>query len=140
MKDAKRLKEKFENIVDAYLNALLEMWNAMKEPQEEKYTNGYGYWANDDKTGVYCYGDDIFLSLHDVIYCVENNVSDNEVIEWLQYNTEASEFGFTQPNLDSWHRGCPRVPQETFDTLRGYKQRLEDLCEIVKNSPEINIS
>lgn len=134
----KNLKPNFEAAVDDYVNALLYMWSDY-DKEDPTFSPAYGYWVGDDKSGVYCYEDWFYISLTDIIYCVENKVSHDEYQEWQDYCVEAAEFGFDTPNLKSWHKGCPRVPQETFEKLRGYKSQLSDLVEIVKHNPNIEI-
>jgi hypothetical protein len=36
-------------------------------------------------------------------------------------------------NINAWHKGAPRVPQETFDKLRKMKDELKNLCEETRN-------
>ena len=132
------LKQDFEKAVDAYVGALLYMWSDY-DNDDPSFTPTYGYWVGDDKSGVYCYGDDIFINLSDIILCVEKEVPYNDYMEWVDYCTQAHEFGFDEPNLRSWLNGCPRVPQETFDKLQNMRENLESLVEVVKHNPNIQI-
>lgn len=134
----KNLKQDFERAVDAYVDALLYMWSDY-DNDDPSFTPIYGYWVGDDKSGVYCHGDDTFINLSDIILCVEKEVSYNDYREWVDYCTQAHEFGFDEPNLRSWLNGCPRVPQETFDKLQNMKENLESLVEVVKRNPNILI-
>jgi hypothetical protein len=134
----KNLRQDFEKAVDAYVDALLYMWSDY-DNDDPSFTPIYGYWVGDDKSGVYCYGDDTFINLSDIILCVEKDVSYNDYMEWVDYCTQAREFGFDEPNLRSWLNGCPRVPQETFDKLQNMKENLESFVEVVKHNPNILI-
>ena len=134
----KNLKPNFEAAVDDYVNALLYMWSDY-DKEDLAFSPFYGHWAGDDKAGIYCYEDCFFISLSDIILCVEKEVSYNDYMEWVDYCTQAHEFGFDEPNLRSWLNGCPRVPQETFEALRGRKQQLEDLVEVVKHNPDVKL-
>ena len=134
----KNLKQDFEKAVDAYVDALLYMWSDY-DNDDPAFTPKYGYWVSEDKSGVYGYGDDTFINLSDIILCVEKEVSYNDYREWVDYCTQAHEFGFDEPNLRSWLNGCPRVPQETFDKLQNMKENLESLVEVVKHNPNILI-
>lgn len=134
----KNLKPNFEAAVDDYVNELLCMWSDY-DKDDPAFSPFYGHWAGDDKSGVYCYEDCFFISLSDIIYCVENNVGYKEYQEWSEYCVECHEWNFTTPNLDAWHHGFKRVPQETFEKLRERRQQLEDLVEIVKHNPNIQI-
>lgn len=116
----RHLKEQYEKACNAYLCELLNRWEL------DAY---YGYWNIDKPGTIYHYGETHNLSMEDIIYCVENDIPENEVLEWEDYLLDAHEFGFTLPNLDAWHNGCPRTPESVFDKLRGLKQDLADAIE-----------
>ena len=128
----KMLKENYNMACNGYLVELLRMW---------KLDAYYGYWIGDEVGGVYDYGDGMFtIGIDDMIYCVDCDVTREQYIEWQEYICDAAEFGFDTPNLKSWHRGCPRTPQETFDTLRALKADLDKAVEhekerIMKSNP-----
>ena len=122
-KDAikRQLKEQWEQACNGFLVELLRMWELDAH---------YGYWIGDETGGVYDYGDGMLtINMDDIIYCVLNDVTQEQYEEWQQYICDATEFGFATPNLRSWMRGCPRIPKETFDTLRKMKQDLLDAVE-----------
>ena len=119
-KDAvkRQLKEQWEWSCNSYLVELLRMW---------ELDACYGYWIGDEVGGVYDYADgSIDISMADIIYCVENDVTREQFDEWSEYICDASEFGFATPNLRSWMKGCPRTPAETFQHLRELKATLND--------------
>lgn len=136
-KEESPLKKRLRQACDACADALLALWNG--DGDEPRFSRHYGYWAADDPTGVFCYDDWFYISLTDIVYCIENGVTYEEYDEWTSYCTEAAEWGFTTPKLDAWHTGCPRVPEETFATLRARREQLDDLVEIVKNNPTMGI-
>ena len=130
-KDAvkRQLKEQWEKACNGYLVELLRMWELDAH---------YGYWIGDEVGGLYDYGDGmITISMDNIIYCVENDVTQEKYMEWQEYCCDAAEFGFGTPNLKSWMRGCPRVSHETFERLRKLKADLNDAIkeeqERVKN-------
>lgn len=129
----KNLKPDFEAAVDAYVEELLCMWSDY-DKDDPAFSPFYGHWAGDDKSGVYCYEDNFFISLSDIIYCVENNVGYKEYQDWSEYCVECKEWGFSTPNLDAWHHGFKRVPQETFDELNRRRRQLDALVEYVKHN------
>ena len=127
----KMLKEQYEKACNGYLCELLRMWELDAH---------YGYWNSDEPGTIYHYGETHNLLMEDIIYCVENDIEENEVLAWEDYCLEAHEFGFDIPNLRSWHRGCPRTSQATFDTLRALKNDLATAVEhekerIMKSNP-----
>ena len=90
----------------------------------------YGYWVADEVGGVYDYaGGDWTMTMDDIIYCVEHDVTCEQFQEWQEYIVAAHEFGFDTPNLKSWMMGCPRTPQAVFDRLRGMKAELDKAVE-----------
>ena len=130
-KDAvkRQLKEQWKQACNGFLVELLRMWEL------DSY---YGYWIGDEVGSVYDYGDGmITISMDNIIYCVEHDVTESQYMEWQEYICEAAEFGFDTPNLKSWMRGCPRVSHEAFERLRKLKADLNDAIkeeqERVKN-------
>lgn len=114
----RQLKEQWEKACNGYLTELLRMW---------ELDAFYAYWIGDEVGGVLDYGGGAFtIGMDDIIYCVEHNVSEQQYQEWQEYIIDAAEFGFDTPNLRSWHMGCPRVQQATFNRLRSLKKDLAD--------------
>ena len=130
----RQLKEQWGKGCEGYLCELLRMW---------ELDGHYGYWIGDEVGGVYDYGDGMFtINMDDIIYCVLNDVTREQYIEWQEYICDASEFGFATPNLRSWMHGCPRTSAETFKHLREIKAMLNDAVqeekERVKNNKQNN--
>jgi hypothetical protein len=127
----KVLRCEFAVACNGYLNELLRMWELDAH---------YGYWNSDEPGTIYHYAETHNLTMEDIIYIVENDIEEDEVLAWEDYILEAHEFGFNIPNLRSWHRGCPRTSQATFDTLRALKNDLATAVEyekerIMKSNP-----
>lgn len=116
----RHLKEQYDQACNAYLCELLNRWELDAH---------YGYWNSDRPGTIYHYGETHNLSMEDIIYCVENDIDEDEVLAWEDYLFDAHEFGFHLPNLDAWHHGCPSTPQSVFDRLRSLKQNLNDAIE-----------
>jgi len=124
MEHIKQLRTAYDKACNDYLNELLRMWEL--DPH-------YGYWNSDRPGTLYHYGETHNLSMDDIIYCVENGINEDEVLAWEDYLLDAAEFGFTLPNLPSWHKGCPRTDEATFARLRKMKQNLYDAVEEEKS-------
>ena len=120
----RQLKEQWEKACNGYLVELLRMWGL------DMY---YGYWNSDQPGTIYHYAETHNLTIEDIIYIVENDIEEDEVLAWEDYCLDAYEFKFTTPNLRSWHRGCPRTPQETFEHLRELKANLAQAVEEEKD-------
>ena len=117
----KMLKEQYEKACNGYLCELLRMWELDAH---------YGYWIGEEVGGVLDYGSGMFtINIDDIIYCVENDVTHQQYMEWQEYICDAAEFGFDTPNLRSWMRGCPRTSAETFERLRALKADLNNAVE-----------
>jgi hypothetical protein len=116
----KVLRCEFAVACNGYLNELLRMWELDAH---------YGYWNSDQPGTIYHYGETHNLTMEDIIYIVENDIEEDEVLAWEDYCLDAYEFKFTTPNLRAWHMGCPRTPKETFDRLRQLKADLNKAVE-----------
>jgi hypothetical protein len=112
-----KLRSNFDKAVEAYIDELHKQfdWSAC-----------YGYWVADDTTGIYVYADEHYLNLSDIVYIVDNKVTIDEFEEWEHYCMWAHEFNQTEPNLKSWHNGCPRAPKDEIEHLNALKKRFED--------------
>ena len=133
-KDAikRQLKEQWQQACNGYLTELLRMWEL------DAY---YGYWIGDEVGGVYDYADGtIDINMHDIIYCVEHDVTREQFDEWSAYISAAAEFGFATPNLQSWMRGCPRTPNEVFNNLYRMKQELNDAIKDALTQESKNVA
>ena len=114
------LKEQYEEGCNGYLYALLRMWGLDMH---------YGYWNSDKPGTIYHYGDTHNLTMEDIIYIVENDIEEDEVLAWEDYCLDAYEFKFTTPNLRAWHMGCPRTSPKVFEKLRKMKADLDKAIE-----------
>ena len=114
------LKEAYEKVCNYYKDELLRMW---------ELDGHYGYWNSDQPGTIYHYGEVHNLTMEEIIYIVDNDIEEAEVMVWEDYMLDALEFGFDVPNLMAWHRGCPRIPNSTFNRLRQMKADLEKFVD-----------
>lgn len=118
----KLLKENYEKACNDYVQALLTLWNL------DGY---YGYWIGEDVGGVYDYGDGIFtIGMQDIVYCVENGVTEEEYEEMLEYCVKCHEYKLPAMNLNAWHKGAPR---HDFTKLDALKKDLNNAIDKEKN-------
>lgn len=120
--DISELRAGYERAANSYLEAFNKAYNL--DPDN-------GYWVGDDVGGVYCNGDIFFVSFSDMIFIVDNAVPQDEYLEWIDYCTWAHEFGQPEPNLMSWHAGCPRHGEKTMRHLSELKKELMTNIEIL---------
>ena len=116
----RKSKEAYEMACNNYRDELLRMW---------ELDGHYGYWNSDQPGTIYHYGEMHNLTMEEIVYIVENDIEEAEVMVWEDYTLDALEFGFDVPNLMAWHRGCPRIPNATFDRLRQMKFDLEKFVD-----------
>ena len=114
------LQVAYDMACNGYRDALLSLWELDWH---------YGYWNSDEPGTIYHYGEVHNLTMEEIIYIVDNDIEEAEVMVWEDYTLDALEFGFDVPNLMAWHRGCPRIPNATFDRLRQMKADLEKLVD-----------
>lgn len=117
------LRNNFNKAVKAYLDELHKQFD---------WAECYGYWVADDTTGIYVYADTHYLNLSDIVFIVDNNVTIDEFEEWEKYCEWAHEFNQTEPNLRSWHNGCPRASKDEIKHLNALKKRFEDEVDKLK--------
>ena len=118
----RQLESNYEKACNQYLHQLMLMWELSED-------SGYGFWVGDDVGGTYCYGDDLFFQMDDIIFCVMNDVEEKEYREWMDYNSWANEFNQSTPSLKAWMKGCPRCSKETMEHLTNLKREFEEACE-----------
>lgn len=119
----RQLKKQWESACNYYMVEICNMWDL---------DASNGFWVADEIGGTWCYGETLFIDMDNVKFCVENDVSYSEYMDWLDYCVWASEFNQSVPNLKSWHKGCPRVDVATQERLSAMKYELERLMEETK--------
>ena len=122
-----KLKIDYEKACNAYLQALLKAW---------EFDSYYGYWISDEVGGIYEYEAELNINMGDIIYCVENDVTEAQYMEWSEYCIEAHEYGFYTPSLKAWLHGCPRTSEDTFKHLRDLKELLNKAVQEEKERLE----
>lgn len=113
------LKRNYELVAKDYAKALCHQWHiSIKD---------FG-WIG-EIGGACCFNDDLFLDLQDVIYCVDNDIDINMVRQWTDYCIWAHDYNFNVPNLQSWHKGCPRVSIPSQIKITQMHDELKSLIE-----------
>lgn len=118
--DKTQLREQWEKACNDYMKELLRVW---------ELDTFYAYWVGEDVGGVLDYDGAFSISMEEIIFCVENDVTEDQYEEWQNYVCDAAEFGFSTPNLKSWMKGCPRTQPEVFARLRVIKKDLAEAVE-----------
>lgn len=120
----RNLKENYEKACNGYLVALLDFW---------EWDGCYGFWVSDVVGGTFIYGDDIDLTMEDIIYCVENGVIEHQYYKYHDYCLKCSEYNFSIPSIQAYFNGCPQIPQATFDKLDALKSELNKCINDTKS-------
>lgn len=116
-----KLRKQFENVCQSYLRGLDRLWGKQ-----------YGYWIGDEIGGMWDNGD-LAISLLDIIFIVERDITYSEVSEWQDYCAKAGEYGQPTINLMSWHNGAPRLTDEDFEELRKLKEKIMGIIDETKD-------
>ena len=134
---AKRDAQMYEMLRDyhqacnAFKDELLRQW------EMDDY---YGSWVGDEVGGTYAYEDgETFITMDDIIYCVEHNVPHSDYTDWTDYCVRVSNaFGPQEatPNFPSWHKGCPRYSDEQLRRIEEARQGLAELIEEERKKPD----
>ena len=114
-----------EKAKEYFIKGCNEYLRLFCEKHDFDYEEAKDSWVANCVGDVTCVGD-IFVGMQTIIADIEMDAPEEEFLKWYGYNLVANEFGFTTPNFDHWLRGCPRVPQESFDKLEALKKDLED--------------
>ena len=123
--DKELLKSNYEDACNSYLKALADAW--------EWDVDSYGFWIADCVGETFSYGDNMFIDMQDIIFCVENDVKEGEYDEWQEYCLFANEYNQNIPNFKAWHKGCPRLTNEEQERLIKLKKDFEDTIKEYKN-------
>ena len=90
----KKLKERYEAIVDEYIRLF-----------EKKHGLKLEFWVADDNTGVACFGDIYFFNISDIMYDINNKLPKNLIIQWLEDNVKYHDRKGQYINLHSYFKG-----------------------------------
>ena len=120
----KLLKKNYEDACNGWVTELLSQWNL---------DASNGWWVKDEVGTVYIHEADFSLNMEEIIYCVENGVTLEEYWEFTEYCTKCNTYHFHIPNLEAYMKGCPRVPEETFEKLDSLREELDKSVKEAKN-------
>lgn len=119
----RNLKENYEKACNGYLVALLNFW---------EWDGCYGFWVSDVVGGSFIYGDDVVLSMEEIFYCVENEITEHQHRKYCDYCLKCGEYNFSIPTIQAYFNGCPQIPQATFNKLDALKQQLNECINNIK--------
>lgn len=120
------LKKNYKDACNAFLKSFSDTYDVYVDEQD---------WVAGDVGTVVCINDEFYVSLDDIIYMLDNDVSWNEFLQWWDYCMNTALLGFNDsPNLKSWHKGCPRkIDKETMERLLKMKRDLDAEVERINS-------
>lgn len=129
MESVRKLRRDFERVVTGYVTTFSKLFEL----------NQKDCWWVGDRIGLdlFCFGDMYYVTLDEMIYIVENGVTFDEYLAYIDYNEKCAEFKLNGLNLKSWHTGAPRVQEFTFARLSSLKKQIDDLCDEARKTTDI---
>lgn len=125
-------------------NTLNQKFNALCEEYRMEFMKTYfsdddgsiamSDWVGDEIGGVLCVSDDLFFCFGDMRYCVDNNVWNEDLMEWHDYTLRLGliDEAIPTPNLTSWLKGCPRYSEEQLQEIEKGKRKVRAIEEEIK--------
>ena len=137
------IKTSWKNICDEYVRAFCERHEI--ENIEYEIENDY-IWVGSDPGTIACISD-MYISMSDLRYDVDNNINPEYFTKWYWTSVERAELGIQYMNYESFCKGCPDpVSSEKLEQIKAAhvgmlhaQQLFEDAikdCKIPDNSLE----
>lgn len=99
--------------------------------------SAFTYWS-DRACGVLLVNDgDYAVDMATIITDIEDEVDEEEFINWYEYNHCCAECQLQTMNFSSWAKGAPRIPQEAIDNIYKAKADFEQAIEEAKKQSKI---
>lgn len=101
--------------------------NIVKELRREwDISERDGYWIGDEIGGLYDHESGFTITVGDMVYCIEHDISRLTYMDYLDYNVRCLEYNLKTMNLKSYIMGAPRVSDKAFDNLDKLKKDLNN--------------
>lgn len=114
------LHERLKAAADGYIVVLLDAWGLSCD----------GLWVTGKVGDWYEWGSELYISMSEAVYCVENDVSLQKFQDMQSYLLMAAEFDLELPDIESWHtHRFRRMPAESLERLQTMKLDLEKAIE-----------
>lgn len=114
------LKETYKTICNKY---------AQKFAEKHEYS--FDDWVD---VGEVAMMGDFYVDFRDIKYDIDNNVDVDEYVKYYDYCLEVGMLNLSIPNYESWCKGCPRIPQDVIDKMRGLRRELDELIKETKRN------
>ena len=82
-------------------------------------------WVGNEPGGIATVGD-YYVDMQTIIHDIDSDAPEEEFVKWYDYQMSCAEAELTSCNFQSWLRGCPRHPDETFERLSRLRKEVED--------------
>lgn len=113
------LRRDYRIACDAYLKAFCKKHDFVFEND---------MWVGNEPGTIAACGD-FFFDMQTIMYDVDLNAPEEELLKWYDYCQKAYEFKLIQPNFRSWVCGCPRVNDDVFKNMEELRDGLRGLCD-----------
>ena len=101
------------------LKVLNGMFETTKEEFQKKFVKLYGFDLKDSSwLGHVLEVADYYLDFYDVMYAVNNNVHENELFSWYNYNFTLGEYCLGDISLESYVKGVRPYSDKDINELR----------------------
>ena len=115
-KKRKTLQTMYRNACNNYLEAFAE-----KHDFDVRDCD----WVGNEPGGIATVGD-YYVDMQTIIHDIDSDAPEEEFVKWYDYQMSCAEAELTSCNFQSWLRGCPRHPDETFERLSRLRKEVEE--------------
>ena len=116
------LRFNYDNACNDYLKAFCEQYGLDYD------NNGNKMWVGCEPGGLVDF-EDMCFGMPEITLCVDKQITWDEVLEWTDYNSDASYIGLDYINFQSWFMGYRGTPKEKREELKAMRRNLEECIE-----------
>lgn len=97
-----------------------------------KYEGPDEHWVG-GRIGETAYIGDYFFNMSVIVTDLRENPSEEELMNWYEYDLRCASLGLQTVNYESWLKGCPRHSEETFIELEKAQKKAKEAKEEFMN-------
>lgn len=129
MEQQKALSERFVALAEDYRREFMKTYFS-----DDDGSIAMSDWVGDEIGSVLCVSDDLYFDFDDMRYCVDNNVQEEDLMQWYEYRVRVTliDDDLHTPSLDHWLKGCQRYSEEQLQEIEKGKRKVMALEEEIK--------